>query len=57
LRKDGTKQEGKLNAVTGEAITIEAKVVIKEGNKKRAEMASIIIPFAEIKETKVNITF
>jgi ribosome maturation factor RimP len=57
MRKDGSSQEGKLNAVTDEAITIEAKVVIKEGNKKRAEVASIIIPFAEIKETKVNITF
>jgi ribosome maturation factor RimP len=57
LRKDGSSQEGKLNAVTDEAITIEAKVVIKEGNKKRAEVLSIIIPFVEIKETKVNITF
>ncbi|MFZ4861543.1 ribosome assembly cofactor RimP [Sphingobacterium sp. Mn56C] len=51
---DGTKREGKLLAATAENITIQEKV--KEKGKKAALVESII-PIAQIKETKVLISF
>ncbi len=56
-RKDGTKKEGKLKEVSETEITIEAKVRIKEGKKSKTEMVATVIPFEDIKETKVKITF
>ncbi|HEY0054174.1 MAG TPA: ribosome assembly cofactor RimP [Pedobacter sp.] len=50
----GTKREGKLLSVTDEGISIEEK--IKEKGKK-AEMIESFIPFADITETKVLISF
>jgi len=52
--EDGTKREGKLLAVTGEAVTIAEKV--KEKGKK-AEVQEAIFPMNQIKETKVLISF
>ena len=49
-----TKREGKLLSVTDEGISIEEKV--KEKGKK-AELIESSIPFADITETKVLISF
>jgi ribosome maturation factor RimP len=51
---DGTKREGKLSSLTGDAIVIEEK--IKEKGKK-AETVESIIPVNQITETKVLISF
>lgn len=51
---DSTKREGKLIAVSDEGIIIEEK--IKEKGKK-AEIKESLIPFADITETKVLISF
>ncbi len=51
---DGTKKEGKLTAVTDDAITIAEE--INEKGKKLKE-AEINIPFDQITETKVLISF
>jgi len=56
-RKDGTKKEGVLNGVSDTEITIEGKEKIKEGKKKKTVIVASIIPFADIKEAKVKITF
>ena len=50
----GTKREGKLSALTEDAITIEEK--IKEKGKKAAVIESVI-PIDQITETKVLISF
>lgn len=52
--EDGTKREGKLVAITSEAVTIEEKV--KEKGKK-AELKEAIFPLNQIQETKVLISF
>ncbi len=52
--EDGTKHEGKLIAISNEAVTIEEKV--KEKGKK-AELKEAIFPLNQIKETKVLISF
>ncbi|MES2425556.1 MAG: ribosome assembly cofactor RimP [Bacteroidota bacterium] len=51
---DGAKREGKLTAITPDAVTIEEK--IKEKGKK-AEIIESIIPVEQITETKVLISF
>ena len=51
---DGLKKEGKLIAVNDEKITIEEK--IKETGKKAVIIQSII-PYNQITETKVLISF
>jgi ribosome maturation factor RimP len=51
---EGVKREGKLLSVTDEGITIEEK--IKEKGKK-AELVESFIPFDQIAETKVLISF
>ena len=51
---DGAKREGKLTALTEDAIIIEEK--IKEKGKKAAVMESVI-PIDQITETKVLISF
>jgi ribosome maturation factor RimP len=50
---DGTKKEGKLVAVTEEAITIE----YVEGKNKKAVTISSDIAFADVKQTTVVISF
>ncbi|PWK69992.1 ribosome maturation factor RimP [Mucilaginibacter oryzae] len=52
--KDGAKREGILNSLTEDAITIEETV--KEKGKKAQVMESVI-PFEQITETKVLISF
>lgn len=51
---DGSKREGKLVEVTEDGIKLEEK--IKEKGKK-AEIVESLIPFADITETKVLISF
>ncbi|MDB5030601.1 MAG: ribosome assembly cofactor RimP [Mucilaginibacter sp.] len=51
---DGSKREGKLTAITEDAVLIEEK--IKEKGKK-AEIIESVIPVEQIIETKVLISF
>lgn len=51
------KEEGKLIAVTDEHIVLEKQVVRKEKKKKIKEMVSIEIPYENIREAKVQISF
>ena len=51
---DGTKREGKLSAITEDAIVIEEKV--KEKGKK-VQLIENVIPIDQITETKVLISF
>ena len=51
---DGAKREGKLTALTEDAIVIEEKII--EKGKKAAVMESVI-PIDQITETKVLISF
>jgi ribosome maturation factor RimP len=51
---DGTKREGKLSAITEDAIVIEEKV--KEKGKK-VQLVENVIPIDQITETKVLISF
>lgn len=51
---DGSKREGKLNALTEDAILIEEQ--IKQKGKK-AEIIESVIPLDKITETKVLISF
>ncbi|SFS96636.1 ribosome maturation factor RimP [Mucilaginibacter polytrichastri] len=51
---DGSNKEGKLTAVDADQITIIAQIKIKG---KKAEEAEINIPFDQITETKVLISF
>jgi len=50
---DDAKKEGKLSAVTEEDITID----YTEGKGKKAEAKQQVIPFTDIKQTKVLIKF
>lgn len=52
--ENGTKNEGKLIAITNDEVTIEEK--IKEKGKK-AEVKEAVFPLDQIKETKVLISF
>ncbi|MEM9885253.1 MAG: ribosome assembly cofactor RimP [Bacteroidota bacterium] len=56
-QKEGGKEEGKLVAVSEAAIVLEKKVKVKEGKKKRNELVKIEIPFAQIEQAKVKISF
>ncbi len=51
---DGSKKEGKLTGITEDAVIIEE--VIKEKGKK-AETMEVVVPFSQITETKVLISF
>lgn len=50
---DDTKKEGKMLDVTDEGITLE----VTEGKGKKAVTQQLEIPFADIKQTKVQIKF
>ena len=54
---EGQAQKGTLTTVTDETITLEEKVRIKEGKKKKTIMQQTEIPFKNIKKTIVQITF
>lgn len=54
---EGETKTGILIAVDDNQITIEYKERIKEGKKKKTVIQQDIIPFDNIKETKVKITF
>ena len=51
---DGSKKEGKLTGITEDAVIIEE--VNKEKGKK-AETIEVVVPFSQITETKVLISF
>ena len=53
----GESKEGTLLAVGEEDITIEQKVRVKEGNRKKMQVLQVKIPFADIKKTVVKISF
>lgn len=53
-KADGSKSEGKLLLVNDEGITIEENIKIKG---KKAELVETVIPFEQITETKVLISF
>lgn len=53
LLNDGTKQEGKLTAVTDTDITLEQLT----GKGKKAVMVNTVLPWDAIKQTKVLISF
>jgi ribosome maturation factor RimP len=53
IMQDEVKKEGKLTAVTEETITLE----YAEGKGKKAVVKTDEIPFAEIRQTKVQIKF
>ena len=55
--KDGRTQKGTLIACDETKITTEAMVTTKQGKKKKKEMVQTIIPFEDIAQTKVKITF
>lgn len=55
--KEGKAKIGQLIAVEENAISIEYKVRIKEGKKKRTEIIQDTIPYEAIKKTIVKITF
>lgn len=54
---EGKAKTGTLVEVTDFAVTIEEKVQIKEGKKKRRELVQTIIPFEDIRKTVVKISF
>ena len=51
---DGTQKEGKLTAVTTDTITLAEEIKVKG---KKAQVTDVIIPFNQIIETKVLISF
>ena len=62
LQGDNTKREGKLVQVTDEGVNIEEKVKIPAGASgggkgKKANLVESFIPFDQISETKVLISF
>jgi len=54
---EGETKIGTLIEVNETQITLESKQRIKEGKKKKTVIVQDIIPFNNIKETKVKITF
>lgn len=54
---DGTSKTGDLVAVTDESITLEEKVRVKEGKRKKTALVQTEIPFENIKKTIVQVTF
>jgi ribosome maturation factor RimP len=57
LLSDGKEKKGIMKEVTPEGITLEEIFISKEKGKKIKETTSTFIPFAEIKETKLIISF
>lgn len=57
LLADGTETKGKLLEVNEENISIEKKVKVKEGKKKKVVIENEQINFNNIKETKIIISF
>ena len=55
--KEGKTITGTLAATTEDSITVEAKTRVKEGKKKKTELVQTSIPFDNIKQTIVKITF
>lgn len=55
--KDGKKEEGLLKSVSETEIVLEQKVRVKEGKKKKTQILQTPIPFDNIKETIVKISF
>jgi ribosome maturation factor RimP len=53
VQQDGSKTEGKLTAVEEKEITVEEE----KGKGKKKEWVSHVIPFVNIKTTKVQIKF
>ena len=57
LLADGAETKGKLLEVNEENISIEKKVKVKEGKKKKVVIENEQINFNNIKETKIIISF
>ncbi len=55
--RDGSKKEGLLLAVNDEGITIEEKMRVKEGKRRKTLVIQTKIPFEDIKKTVVKISF
>ncbi len=55
--KEGKPKIGVLIAADEKSITLEEKVRIKEGKKKRTEILQTVIPIEEITKTVVKISF
>lgn len=55
--KDGTEMEGELIDVQADNITIERKVVEKQGKKKKRRKVATEIPFDAIGEATVKVSF
>lgn len=55
--REGPTVTGMLVSVDEHSITIEEKVRIKEGKKKKTEIVQTTIPFEEIEKTIVKVTF
>lgn len=53
IQNDGIKIDGKLLEVSGQAVTVEEK----RGKGKKLEIINHVIPFENIKTTKVQIKF
>lgn len=53
----GILEKGKLVKVEEDAITLEEKVTIKVGKKKKRELVQKLIPFEKIEKTVVKISF
>ena len=56
-RKVGEKKTGQLVAADVQSITIEEKLRIKEGKKKKTVIQQAVIPLKDIKKTIVKISF
>ena len=54
---DGEDHEGQMIAADNEKITLEAKVRIKEGKRKKTVVQQTEIAYADIKKAKVKISF
>ena len=53
----GKNKEGMLVAVGEEEITIEEKIRVKEGKRRKVQVLQTRIPFEDIKKTVVKISF
>lgn len=54
---DGAARSGDLVAVSDESITLEEKVRIQEGKRKKMTLVQTKIPFENIKKTIVQVSF
>ncbi|MEQ8705116.1 MAG: ribosome assembly cofactor RimP [Phaeodactylibacter sp.] len=57
MLKDGDKRTGILKEVDEGGITLEEKIRIKEGKRKKTEIIETEISFSSIEHTKVKVTF